>query len=231
MNYLVDLFFPPSCLACSNTLHDNEVVICVECRHHLPLTNYHFNEDRPLNRLFFGRVQFVDATALFFFHKNSRVQKLLHHLKYNNQQSLGTILGTWLGLELKASMRFENIDLIVPVPSHKKRIKKRGYNQVVPFAKAIANVLNIPSDDSILIKIKNTKTQVFQTKEQRWKSVAHCFKLNKKELIYKKHILIVDDLITTGSTIESCSKALLDGCVKSLSLAAIAITSSMFRQN
>jgi ComF family protein len=171
----------------------------------------------------------VSSTALFYFQKNSRVQNLLHNLKYKNKQSIGTTIGIWLGMEMKASMRFENIDLIVPVPSHKKRIRKRGYNQVLSFAQAIANVLEIPCDDSVLIKIKNTKTQVFQTKEQRWSSVVHSFKLNSKNSIYKKHILIVDDLITTGSTIEACAKVLINGGVKSLSLATIAIASSMFR--
>ena len=229
MNYLIDLFFPPSCLACSCILHDNEIEICVECRHHLPLTNYHFQEDQPLNRLFFGRIQFVASTALFYFEKNSRVQKLLHNLKYNNQQSLGITLGTWLGLEMKRSLRFETVDLVVPIPAHKIRLKKRGYNQVLTFAKAIADILEIPCDDSVLVKTKNTKTQGFQTKEQRWNSVTKSFKLNSNAVVFKKHILIVDDLITTGATIEVCSKVFMLGGVKKLSLATIAITSSLFR--
>jgi ComF family protein len=229
MNYLVDLFFPPSCLACSKTLHDNEIEICVECRHHLPLTNYHFRKEQPINQLFFGRLEFKAATSLFFFQKNSRVQKLLHQLKYKNQESLGTILGTWLGLEMKSSMLFDTVDLVVPVPSHKKRMKKRGYNQVLSFAQAIANVLEVPCNNLVLTKTKNTKSQVFQTKEQRWESVADSFKIITNKFIYKKHILIVDDLITTGSTIEACANVLIDAGVKNLSLATIAITSSMFR--
>jgi len=229
MNYLVDLFFPPSCLACSKTLHDNEIEICVECRHHLPLTNYHFRKEQPINQLFFWRLEFKAATSLFFFQKNSRVQKLLHQLKYKNQESLGTILGTWLGLEMKSSMLFDTVDLVVPVPSHKKRMKKRGYNQVLSFAQAIANVLEVPCNNLVLTKTKNTKSQVFQTKEQRWESVADSFKIITNKFIYKKHILIVDDLITTGSTIEACANVLIDAGVKNLSLATIAITSSMFR--
>ena len=130
---------------------------------------------------------------------------------------------------MKSSMLFDTVDLVVPVPSHKKRMKKRGYNQVLSFAQAIANVLKVPCNNLVLIKTKNTKSQVFQTKEQRWNSVANSFKINTNEFIYKKHILIVDDLITTGSTIEACANVLIDAEVKNLSLATIAITSSMFR--
>lgn len=135
----------------------------------------------------------------------------------------------WLGTEMKISKRFDKIDIIVPVPTHKRRLKKRGYNQVLPFAMAIAKVFDIPCVDTVLIKIKHTKTQVFQTKEERWNSVADNFQLSKNEVVFGKHILLVDDLITTGATVEACSKVLLDAGVKHLSLATIAIASSMFR--
>jgi ComF family protein len=229
MNYLIDLFFPPQCQACASILKDNEFQICVACRHQLPVTNYHFQEDHPLQHLFFGRIYFVSSISLFYFQKHSRVQKLLHNLKYKQQKSVGTTLGLWLGREMKASKRFDKIDLVVPVPTHKKRLKKRGYNQVLPFASAIAKVFGVLCDDTILVKIKHTKTQVFQTKEERWKSVVNSFQLVKKDKIIGKHILLVDDLITTGATIEACSKVLLDAGSKHLSLATIAIASSVFR--
>lgn len=229
MNCLIDLFFPPQCQACASILQDNEFEICVRCRHQLPITNYHFQQDHPLNHLFFGRIHFVASTSLFYFQKHSRVQNLLHNLKYKQQKSVGTTLGLWLGTEMKISKRFDKIDIIIPVPTHKKRLKKRGYNQVFPFAMAIAKVFDIPCVDTVLIKIKHTKTQVFQTKEERWNSVADNFQLSKKEVVFGKHILLVDDLITTGATVEACSKVLLDADVKHLSLATIAIASSMFR--
>jgi len=229
MNYIVDLFFPPQCQACSSVLRDHELEICVDCRHHLPLTNYHFQKDQPLARLFFGRIHFVAATSLFYFEKNSRVQSLLHKLKYKRQKSIGITLGTWLALEMKDSNRFHSIDLVVPVPLHKKRLKERGYNQVFPFAKAIANVFAVPYEDSVLIKTKHVKTQVFQTKAERWKSVKHSFEINNKTLVIGKHVLLVDDLITTGSTIEACAVVLMNAEAKQLSLATIAIASSMFR--
>jgi len=229
MNYLIDLFFPPQCQACRAILKDNEFEICVACRHQLPVTNYHFQQDHPLNHLFFGRIQFNASTSLFYFQKHSRVQKLLHNLKYKQQKSVGVTLGLWLGTEMKISMRFDKIDIIVPVPTHKKRLKKRGYNQVMPFASAIAKVFDIPCDDTVLTKIKHTKTQVFQAKEERWNSVVNSFQLDKKDKIVGKHILLVDDLITTGATVEACSKVLLDAGAKHLSLATIAIASSIFR--
>jgi ComF family protein len=201
----------------------------VDCRHHLPLTNYHFQKDQPLARLFFGRIHFEAATSLFYFEKNSRVQSLLHKLKYKRQKSIGITLGTWLALEMKDSNRFHSIDLVVSVPLHKKRLKERGYNQVSPFAKAIANVFDVPYEDSVLIKTKHVKTQVFQTKAERWKSVKHSFEINNKTLVIGKHVLLVDDLITTGSTIEACAVVLLNAEAKQLSLATIAIASSMFR--
>lgn len=229
MNYLIDLFFPPQCQACSSILQDNALKICVRCRHQLPVTNYHFQQDHPLNHLFFGRIHFVASTSLFYFQKHSRVQKLLHNLKYKQQKSVGTTLGLWLGAEMMTSKRFDNIDVVVPVPTHKKRLKKRGYNQALPFGMAIATVFDIPCDDSVLIKKEHTKTQVFQTKEERWNSVVHNFQMAKKDMVFGKHVLLVDDLITTGATIEACSKVLLDAGVKHLSLATIAIASSMFR--
>jgi len=229
MNYLIDLFFPSQCQACSSILTDYTTDICVNCRHQLPLTNYHFQEDCPLHHLFYGRIDFVSATSLFYFEKSGLVQKLLHQLKYKRQKSVGTILGTWLGIEMKNSKHFNEIDLVVPVPTHKKRLKKRGYNQVLPFAEAIAKVFDIPCDNTILIKKKHTKTQVFQTKEQRWKSVAQTFEIAKKETVIGQHILLVDDLITTGATVEACAKVLCHAGLKDLSLATIAITSSTFR--
>ena len=133
LNYLIDLFFPPQCQACASILQDNEFEICVRCRHQLPITNYHFQQDHPLNHLFFGRIHFVAFTSLFYFQKHSRVQNLLHNLKYKQQKSVGTTLGLWLGTEMKISKRFDKIDIIIPVPTHKKRLKKAWIQSSISF--------------------------------------------------------------------------------------------------
>ena len=127
---LTDLFFPNICPGCANILMDNELVICVACRHHLPLTNYHFKAPEEMKNTLIIRDTFKGATALFYFHKKGKVQQILQHLKYKNQQKIGTVLGQWLWAELKQCSAFMAVDLVIPVPVHSKRLKNRGYNQV-----------------------------------------------------------------------------------------------------
>jgi len=228
-SYLVNLFFPQACSACDTLLTDNENYICVRCRHELPLTNYHFDRSETITKIFYGRVQLQDATALFYFHKENRVQRLLHNLKYKGKEELGRVFGNWLGAELQESSYFNTIDIVIPVPIHPKKLKQRGYNQVALFAQQLANILNASYVDDVLLKSMNTKTQVFQSKEARYQSVAQNFYTINLSAIDNKHILLVDDIITTGATIEACALALKPAINSRLSIATIAITHSIFR--
>lgn len=229
LSSLINLFFPKTCHACNTILTDNELGICVVCRHELPLTNYHFERPETVKKIFYGRVRLEAATPLFYFHKSGRVQQLLHHLKYNGKEDIGRIFGNWLGAELLESPYFESIDVVIPVPVHFKKLKQRGYNQVALFAQQIAKVLNVSYLDDVLLKSRNTKTQVFQSREARFQSVAHSFYVQNINRIENKHILLVDDIITTGATIEASALVLNPEKKMQLSVATIAITHSIFR--
>jgi ComF family protein len=223
------LFFPKLCHACNTILKDNEIDICVGCRHELPVTNYHFERPETVKKIFYGRVQLEAATALFYFYKKGRVQQLLHQLKYKGNEDIGRVFGNWLGAELQESPYFESIDVVIPVPIHLKKLKQRGYNQVTLFAQQIAKVLNVSYVDDVLLKSINTKSQVFQSREARFQSVAHSFYAQNINRVDNKHILLVDDVITTGATIEACALVLNPKKKVRLSVATLAITYSIFR--
>ena len=205
---LLNLFFPEVCLACDHQLMDNEADICTNCRHELPTTNLHDEKNNSIEKIFYGRVNIEHATALFFFQKKGIVQKLIHNLKYRGFENIGTVLGKWLGYELQNSEYYKNIDIVIPVPLHKTRLKKRGYNQVEKFAQEIAVALHAEYNSDILIKTTSTKTQVFKKRLARWDSSKTSFEVKNEDLLEAKHILIVDDIITTGATIEACANQL-----------------------
>ena len=205
---LLNLFFPQICLACNQQLVDNEANICTSCRHNLPVTNYHSEKGNPVEKIFYGRTKIEHATALLNFKKKGIVQQLIHNLKYKGHEHVGSLLGKWLGHELQNSDFYKNIDLIIPVPLHKRRLKKRGYNQVHKFAQEIAISLNAKYHSDILIKSSATKTLVFKKRLARWESSKVSFQVQNEDLLEGKHILLVDDIITTGATIEACANQL-----------------------
>jgi ComF family protein len=208
LNHLINVFFPKVCFGCLNILSDNEHLICTSCRHDLPLTNYHFNNIDSLKKIFYGRVHIENATALLLFEKKGIVQQLLHQLKYKGQENIGTFLGKWLGHELAAIDDYKTIDVVIPVPLHKRKQRKRGFNQVAKFGIEIAEALGVVYRDNVLIKITNTETQVFKNRMARWQQNTTTFTLKNSALIANKHILLVDDIITTGATLESCINVL-----------------------
>lgn len=220
---MLNLFFPNACYACSNLLVDNEKHICTSCRHNLPITNFHFNNSKIIEKIFYGRVKIENATALFRFQKKGIVQQLLHNLKYRGHEKISLILGDWLGNELKTISNYNTIDLVIPVPLHKKKLKKRGYNQTAKFGIQIAKALNAKYLDSVLIKTTATKTQVFKSRISRWNASKEVFAIENKSLIEGKHILLVDDIITTGATIEACVAVLNKASNIKISIATMAI--------
>tara|TARA_R110000868_G_scaffold37619_1_gene132822 strand:+ start:2303 stop:2923 length:621 start_codon:yes stop_codon:yes gene_type:complete len=185
-------------------LNDNEHAVCTNCRNELPVTNFHFNNDDTVLKVFYGRVKIENATALLRFEKKGIVQQLIHGLKYKGHESIGVFLGDWLGGELKTVKIYNSIDIVIPVPLHQKKLKKRGYNQVAKFAQHIANALEVSYRDDILLKVTNTESQVLKQRLARWNNTNELFLLENKQDIANKHILLVDDLITTGATMEAC---------------------------
>lgn len=205
---LLNLFFPKVCLACNDALIDYEIDICTSCRHELPITNFHFETDNEVAKIFYGRVKIEQATALLRFQKKGIVQQLIHNLKYKGQEQIGPLLGKWLGHELQSSELYKTIDMVIPVPLHKSRLKKRGYNQVAKFAQEIAKCLNAEYNPTILLKSSATRTLVFKKRQARWESSKLSFQVQNEHLLSGKHILLVDDIITTGATIEACANQL-----------------------
>lgn len=221
---LANLFFPLVCNACKNTLSDNEAFLCTTCRHNLPVTNFHLDNDPFVKNIFYGRAKIEAGTALLRFEKKGLVQHLIHQLKYGNNESIGHFLGHWLGEELKTSHQFKNIDLVIPVPLHPNKLKKRGYNQVTKFGQDIAKALEVDYTENALIKITNTlKSQASKTRLERWELNNETFAVKHLEKLNNKHILLVDDIITTGNTLEACILELNKAENIKISVAAMAI--------
>jgi ComF family protein len=220
---LLNLFFPKICEACNNVLKDNELVICLKCRHELPITNFHFDNPEAVKKVLYGRVKLVNATALLHFSKKGLVQQLLHNLKYKGHENISEFFGNWLGAELKTIDDYKSIDVVIPVPLHPSKLRKRGYNQVTKFARSMAKELDVSYNDEVLVKTRNTKTQVFKNRLKRWTDDRGLFRITEDQSLKGKHILLVDDIITTGATVEACAAVLLKIEKIKLSLAVMAI--------
>lgn len=223
--YLEDFWFllyPHTCEACGAALNKNENPVCFTCLYELPRTDFCKFPDNPVTNLFTGRIKIERGTALFTFHKGSRFRKLLHSLKYKNKPEIGVLLGKELGAEMLKSKNFGDIDFIIPVPLHPKRKKQRGYNQSEMIGEGISKVTKIPMVVENLVRAVETTTQTKMTKEERWKNVSGKFVINDPEQLANKHVLLVDDVVTTGATIEACGEILLEVKGLKLSIAVLA---------
>lgn len=206
---LLNVMFPMFCNGCSKLLLKNENVICTKCTHNLPFTNHHNIKDTEIHNVFYGLVPFEFAASFLYFTKKGIVQSLIHNLKYKNRQEVGTYLGNLYTKELVNLEVIKNIDLIIPVPLHKKRFHERGYNQVNTFCKAIEKDLSIPVLENVLVKTKNLKSVTHKSKKNRLEHNKNVFSIENQHKIEGKHILIIDDVFTTGATIEACAREIL----------------------
>jgi len=216
MNWLYDLWddfisllFPRLCYACGNQLMRNENLICTECFVVIPRTNYHFIEDNPVAQLFWGRCLIEKAAAFSYYNKGSRIRKLIHNLKYNGIREIGYDLGRLYGLSLKTSGFINDIDIIIPVPLHPMKKRIRGFNQSETISMGIADATHLPVDIKSLARVLVSATQTKRSRYERWTNVEGIFQVLDSQTIMGKHVLLVDDVITTGSTIESCTNELL----------------------
>ncbi len=208
-SHLINLFFPKSCAGCQAFLLSNEEVICTKCRDEIPLTNHHKHANNEVIQKFYGRIPLEFGAAFFYFHKKGIVQQLVHQLKYKGQEEISSMIGNWYAYELKEIPELKKINYIIPVPLHKKRLKKRGYNQVTGFGTALSKGLNIPFNEAVLYRKLYTETQTKKNLLGRIDVVDDVFEVNEPNNHIGKHFLLIDDVITTGSTLEACSRALL----------------------
>ena len=221
---LINLFFPKACSGCNSFLLANENVICTVCRHEIPLTNHHKIENNEAVVKFYGRIPIEFAAALFYFHKKGIVQEMIHKLKYKGHQEVGTAIGYWYAEELKTIAVLNSVDYIIPVPLHKKRLKERGYNQVETFGRALSESMGIPYNDSVLIRNVYSKTQTKKNLLGRSEVVGSIFNAVHDDSLHDKHFMLIDDVITTGSTLEACSRELLKIPGAKLSIVCMAMT-------
>lgn len=205
---LRDLFVPNRCLHCKTIVPDHVHFLCVDCHHQLEYTSFISYPQNPLEKLFLGKVDITEAASLYFYQKNTPIQTLLKSLKYNGLQNFGVYAAEAIVNELGTTNRFKDIDIVIPVPLHPKKEKKRGYNQVDLFAKIIAKNIEAKYLKDGLLKTQNNKSQTKQNKEERHKSVENLFKPNPNHDLNQQHILVVDDVLTTGATLVSCIKAI-----------------------
>jgi ComF family protein len=223
VNDLLHLFFPNCCLTCYTPLVKGETWICTVCLYELPQTDSHQVPDNVVAQKFYGRIPISYALAFYQFRKENKVQKILHELKYAKKAVLGEMLGKKYGYILRETYVRSAIDLIIPVPLHITKLQQRGYNQSDYFAQGLAASLTIPWSNQYFQRVKKTDTQTKKDKLARLRNVEEAFSIVTPQALYGKHLLLVDDVITTGATLEACALALLANGVQAISVATIAV--------
>jgi ComF family protein len=219
----LSLVFPDNCLACSEALNKGEFSICTSCQYVLPKTNYHLSQsENELNKRFWGRVDIRFALSYLRFVKGGMVQKMLYKIKYMGKKEGAKVLGKWYGHDLFTSGYQKEFDLLLPVPLHEKKLKKRGFNQSWLFTQGLSESLNIECLENTLVRISEKTSQTNKSRFERWRNVEDIYKINDIDKIKEKRILLIDDVITTGATFESCAIELLKNGAKEISIVVIA---------
>lgn len=217
----VDTVYPNCCPACGEILYQNEELLCLKCLFNLPRTRFHHIADNEVARIFWGRIPVNQATSFMYFAKESPYRRIIHELKYNNQKQIGIKMGRLFALELRDT-GFMNADYIIPVPLHPKKQRKRGYNQSALIAQGMSEIMHIPILTDLLVRNIPTKTQTRKTRYERWENVRDTFCIKSSAQIQDKHCLLIDDVITTGATLEACASVLLEVPGVSVSIASLA---------
>jgi ComF family protein len=222
LSELLHLFYPVLCPACNSPLYRNEKTICFRCKNYLPRTRFHLQPGNALEQMFWGRVPFRAAAACFIFRKEGGVQHLLHELKYRNAPEIGREIGRMYGRELANANAYSEPEIIIPVPLHPNKYRVRGYNQSAVFGEGLEESLPGRLTTSVLIRSTNTSTQTRKSRFARWENVESTFAIENQEAIRNKHILLIDDVITTGATLEACAVNLFQAGAREISVACIA---------
>jgi ComF family protein len=224
-NSFLHLFFPHVCAGCGSDLLNEESLLCIRCMTELPETNFQSHPGNPVEKIFWGRVPVRNATAGYYFTKESLMQQLVHQFKYKGNKELGLQMGRLLGKYIVQSGRF-NADALVPLPLFPAKERIRGYNQATVLCDGMAGIMKIPVLRNVISRPRHTETQTKKGRVERWRNMEGKFVLNDKQAISNKQLLLVDDVITTGATLEACAVELLKGENTGLSIAALCIAST-----
>lgn len=219
------LLFPQLCEGCRAPLLHQERVLCMGCTYELPQTGFHHIPDNEAAQRIAGRIPFRYATSFAYFSEDGLMQHLMHRLKYSGRKTIGRFLGEQAGYALKSAPWIGEVEAVVPVPLHPKKHAKRGYNQSAIIAAGIARTINVPVEDGGLIRTRNTDSQTKKTREERVANVKDAFALAAKTPIAAKHVLLVDDVLTTGATVEAAANTLLQCQGLSVSICTIGLAS------
>lgn len=202
------LIYPHLCASCGKTLYRHENCLCSFCKVSFPKTNFHQEKENPIAKIFWGRVEVESAAAYCFFRKGDKIQHVMHELKYKGNWKVGVEMGNLYGADLAQSALFSSADFLVPVPLHPSRQKKRGYNQAEQIANGMSESMNVPVDVTTLVRGSANETQTKKSHYERWQNVESIFQVSEPQKFINKHVIVVDDVITTGSTLEACVQAL-----------------------
>ncbi len=224
----LSLLFPRLCAACNRVLHPWEESLCLGCLAKMPLTRFHLDPGNPLAQSFWGKVWIEQASAWFYFLKGSRYQRVMHLLKYQNQPRIGIDLGKAYGFQLRHCVQYQTPDVIVPVPLHPRRQRKRGYNQSEMIARGLAEAMQVPVVAGNLVRSSKTSTQTRKSRYDRYLNVSGVFTVRETKKFENRHLLLVDDIVTTGATLEACAETLLKTGGVKLSVAALGWARKMF---
>jgi len=218
----IHFFYPHTCIGCGSDIIEKENFLCLECINELPHTNFALHSNNPLEKFFWGRMPVTSGMSEFYFSKASAIQNCIHEFKYKGNIKLGLYLGRMMGKSILNSNRFSNIDLLIPLPLFTRKEFKRGFNQSSILCNGINEITNIPVMVNNVIRIKATETQTKKGRIERWEMVEKSFSVADAETLKGKHVLLVDDVITTGATIEACGSQILKVEDTKLSIASLA---------
>jgi ComF family protein len=219
---LAALFFPQPCTGCGEPVPPGGIPVCQRCLAGLPATGFEKQPGNPVEKLFRGRIPLAGACSIFYFTRGSALQSMIHHLKYLDRPDIGHFLGRRMGEALYASGRFRNMEALVPLPLYPQRQRQRGYNQAEEIAKGIAEAMQIPVLPGAVARVSRTDTQTRKNRLDRWKNVSGSFSVRKEQLLHYRQVLLVDDVVTTGATLEACGSALLEVGGLQLGIATLA---------
>lgn len=222
---LLHIVFPHVCDGCGSDLLNIESRLCIRCLSSLPETNFEIHPNNPVEKLFWGRLQLANASSHLYFTKESLVQHLMYQLKYRGNKDIGFQLGRLMGNALKNAVRFNEIEALVPLPLFPSKEKKRGYNQATILCQGMAEVLSLPVLTSVITRPQHSETQTKKGRIERWKNIEGKFQVIDSSAIQNKHILLVDDVVTTGATLEACGSEILAADNVKLSIATLCVAS------